>query len=359
MIEKYFENKKVKDIIFQINSNESYYKKEYNSSIYLFSNDKLIALFTLYDAIIKYFIVIEDLTYYDYFLSHIDKSFKRINNYESLNLAINNVIINCVKELIRSENKKDIVTYIYKKYIEEGYYYHGFSSVYYNDIIKNGFISEEYTNYYEKFREVNKIFSKYNLDNYIEKDFSLKTVSFTDDFLRSCFYSVYGPMYYSNFLNSDNDYLGSDYSLVITNINKVMSDNSFSEEDKKKVLDIISLEWELLHKVEKNVNIILVKRDKIKDNISLIDDYINDDNELEEVVDKIFSSKNLDISFDGHLSLSDMIVLKLDLFKEKEEVVQSNEVILNEDGGVSYLLLISSLFICLGVIITIITLVRG
>ena len=70
-----------------------------------------------------------------------------------------------------------------------------------------------------------------------------------------------------------------------------MSNNLFNDKDKKVILDLVKDEWDLLHREEKKVSLLLVKRYLFKDKYTDIKDYINSSEDIYDIVDSLLSPK--------------------------------------------------------------------
>lgn len=391
MLDDLLRNKDVLSFTDNIKTSDRYFNKKsdkiFEDSIYV-SNE--VALFIFYDALLKYKIIIDDINLFNNYLDNLDKLYRKIDSFQKLRESINKLICKLVilklgidDGIYDKYKKNEVIKYIYDKYIDNGYYIHGFSTTYVDDILKNGFIPEKYENYYENFIKLRDIFSKYNVINVIDKDFNKKRVVFTDDLVKGCYYSTYSPLYFYRFLiNEDyfgkryrkDSYLKGDYLNLISPLKRFMCDNLFSDGDKKYVLSLIRDEWDLLHRVDKKISLLLVKRNIIDYKSSTINDYLNDNGDLFEVVDRLLSSKNNNVYYDKILENDSFEIINLDNYcdevfniaqieeqerKEKEELERTNNNFLNSYGKTSYMLLFGSLFISLGVIVTIFMIWRG
>ena len=61
------------------------------------------------------------------------------------------------KDINKSFTKEKVLGYIYNVYIKNGYYIHGYSSVYTGVIKEEGFVTEIYNNLYPNFIKMQKI----------------------------------------------------------------------------------------------------------------------------------------------------------------------------------------------------------
>jgi hypothetical protein len=149
----------------------------------------------------------------------------------------------------------------------------------------------------------------------------------------------------------------------------------FNEKDKKFILDLVSDQWRLLHRRNKKISLMLVKRKRInKEYISLYD-YLNDKSDVYDVIDRLLNGKHNNVSYNDFLNSEDIEIIELDgmdskandlvveieedydvaLYKEEEIGTE----FLNVYGKASVFILLGAIFISLGVIITIFMILRG
>ena len=392
MLDSYFAREDVSRLIEELKTNPKYNCKEKDEENKYFETiNNELSLYILYDALLKYKLIVDEEFYLAEFIEQIDKIYKKIDNYNQIIVGVNKLICYIVSKYLKiknindSEGKEQIIRHIYDKYILNGYYVHGFSTVYEDSIKNNGFISEVYINYYRDMVEVKKIFEKYKLEDLIDKDFTVNKTYFTDDFIMGCYYSAMSPGYFSNVLfdkkicgknNDRKSYLDSDYDSTISCLKKYMIDNFFKEEDMKFILDVFSKQWEYINKVDKKISLLAVKRYLINDNYNSIDEYLKDDDDVYDIVDRMLSPKNGNIVFNEVINPEDITILSLEnnyekkineediVINEKDLPYKNNKEIINKDfldayGNVYIFLIFGSLFISLGVIVTIIMVIRG
>ena len=190
----------------------------------------------------------------------------------------------------------------------------------------------------------------------------------------SCYYSVCSPQYFYRLLFhplygskfKNDDYFHMSYEDATLPLRKYMSNNLFLEKDRKVIMEIVKKEWDLLHRVPRKISIMLVKRHLLQDlSYDKLEEYLNSDRSLYEIIDSIFSSKYSNVSFEGSLERSNYVILSLNGYYDQEVVEEedtcnteeADEVLeksLNSNGGVSICLLIGSVFILIGVFISII-----
>ena len=391
MLEELLIREDVRNFIGELKNNDRYFAKELKG----FADRKItisneLALYIFYESLYKYSLLFDEVYLFDEFMEQLDRLYKKIDNYEDIIVGINKLLCKLItfkldiKDTKKSESKQIIVEYIYNKYIVNGYYVHGFNTSYTESIKENGFDPENYENYYDKFTKLNEIFAKYNVNNIIEKDFTKKDVTFTDDFLMGCYYSIYGPGFFSSFLANEeyfgkrsrqDGYLIDDYDVTIRYLKRFMSNNLFNENDKKYILDLVKDEWDLLHREDKKVSLLLVKRNEFKDKNIDIDDYLNSDEDIYDTADRLLSSKKSRIMCTEVIPKENIYIVTLDAYyseKNKKSVEdehqeelelakleQDNKEFMDTYGSVSVLLIAGALLITLGVIITIFMIIRG
>lgn len=385
MLDDYIKRDDIKKFIKELINNHRYYEKSFNSeSVYSRYILNEMALYTFYDALIKYKIVLDDIYLFDEFLEQLEKIYNKLNNYDDIEIGINKLIGKMVaiklgfKDVNDSINKKQLISYIFNKYILEGYYIHGFSTIYYDDIKVKGLIPNDYKNYYNSLKEVNKIFNKYGY-NLIDKDFDSDKIYYTDDVIMACFYSICSPGYFHDLLFNHelfgdkvrrNGYLANDFDRSTRYIKIFMNDKRFSDLDKKCVLSIIKNEWDLIHKKKRKVDLLFVKRKRLFDNNKIdISNFLYDERDTYEIVDRLLSPKNGNVISSEKLNREDIKLVQLNDYYEIDENTREITLALDAEllkleeeqedefdntGAASLFIVLGALFITLGVIISIV-----
>ena len=389
MLDEYLKRDDVLNFIKEIKHNERYFQKEKsrfeNYSICI--SDEL-ALYIFYNAIFLYKIIVDDVYLFDEYIEQLEKIYKKINSCDDLMEGIHKLIGKMVvtklkiSDITNTISREKVISYIFDKYVINGYFIHGFNTSYTESIMSNGFMPGNYFNYYSEFNQVNDIFNKYHEGCIIEKDFSDFKVTFTDDFIMGCYYSTYAPMYFSNFLsneeyfgkrNRQDGYLIDDYSLATYGLKRFTNFNMFDGRDREFVFNLVKKEWDLLHRCDKKISLLLVKRAFLNHKELNISDYLNDDNDLYDVIDRLISSDYHNISCRKEITKDNFIIVDLDLYYEKEEEVpltpeeelyQYKELEVGKDflnvyGKISVFLLVGGLLIITGVLLTIFMILRG
>ena len=340
-------------------------------------------LFTFFDALFKYQIIIETDVFLDEYVEQVRKLFRKLDNFQDINLGIAKILgkICALKLNITNKEeqqaKKQILQYVYDRYIVEGYFFHGFSGVYKEQIRQYGFVPEEYQHFYSKFMEIDNIFNKRGFSSIMNKSFHENCVYFTDSFMMACYYGVNAPMYFYRLLGGANiddcdkeAYFRNDYLGCFNNLNKLMRQAKLNNSERKYVTKVCCDEWKVLQKSTTNINILLVKRKSLGLNcLRDIEDIMNSDGDLGELLLKIINSKSDSIPVSYKLNPTDVSFIEIPNYKflfllrdrqANEAGSRKNfEKLNNAYGKVSVLILLGSLLITLGVILTIVTIGKG
>ena len=374
MLDEYLRRGDVSSFIDDILFNERYFQKKINHVGNIISIDEnILALFIFYGALFQYKVIVDNIYLFDDFLEQLERLYRNIDNYNDLEVGIHHLIGRMVadsfqiKDVDDNDNRTILLKNIYDKYIENGYYFHGFSSAYFNDLNKNSFQPEVYHNYYDRFEKVNSIFSKINSNIKIEKDFSKKEVYFTDDFVMGCYYSYFSPMFYTDFLLNFSKKDSYQYTECFKKLKTYLDSEFFTKEDKDFIISLIEDENHLLRMNDNDVSIIIVPRSEFNDTILSFDEYLNtDNNNYYDMVDRLLTPKASKLickdeiereKFDLYrfpiLKKQSFIKEKSEILK-KEEIKKNNQIFIDEYGHVSILLVIGSFSILVGIVITII-----
>ncbi len=378
MLDEVLEQVKVKKIINNIKNISEKEKKANSINYKLFSNQDKI-LFIFYDALFKYQVIINEEIYFDDYLEQLDKLLKKINNIDDLTLGVNNLIckFTSIKLGIKDieKDKEEILRYLYDKYIINGYFFHGFSSIYEESIKRYGFDTGNYLNYYEEFKNINNIFAKYGITNFLEKDFSKKKAYFTDNFIKSCSYSVNSPGYFYNLLyNREYNHLKlkkdilskASFDDALKNIKKILNFLEFTDNDKNYILNLVKEEWHLLFSSKRNISILVVKRNLFPYRNTIdIESLFKENIGVYEAVDKLLSERNPNITYEDLIEANELEIISLPGLWEEEvndkkiEKMELANEFGNMYGNISPLILIGAILISLGVIISIIMAIGG
>lgn len=391
MLERIFKRRDVLEFVDEVISSSNYHNKV--SSYYdRYENfyGSSCALFLFFDALYKYKIIIDDESYLNEYIMQVRKLLKKLDDVNDINDGINKVIGKiCALKLGLSDREDDlakeyIIKYIYDKYIVKGYVFHGLPSIYKEQILKFGMIPEQYHNTYDKFIEINRIFSKNEMENIMNKNFNEDYVSFTDNFALGCFYAFASPMYFYRLvgdsgINSKNydklAYFKNDYFGCFNNLNLLMKKAKLNDSQKKIVMRSCFEEWRLLKTDISTVSIIMIKRSLVGvDSLKEIDEIVNNSSscDLGTSIGKIFNACNNKIEVRQKINPSDIKFININNYKAimayKKKMLEdvrnrqdsyNSDKIVNAYGKASILMLMGSILITLGVIITIIMISKG
>lgn len=352
MFKELLQRDNTKEFINNLYTYEIYKDREY-------SNYELIGMF--YDAVYKYSLIIDNIEYYDNYLVELDLLFRRVEKEYSIKDGITKLLSKILVNKVNVKDKEEFIRYIYYKYIENGYFIHAYSPVYTESIKNNGFKINKYTNLYNDFIVLKEILNKYK-DNYISKDFNLDEVVFTDSMELAYFYSLRSPMYFYELICGDehiknkDSYLMKDYNSCLNNINKVIKTLNISSEDSTKLIDIFNREWKLLNNDNSiNSSFILVKRDLILDDKldlnKLIDEFKSEDYYI--IMDRLINNNYNNVICKKDIDSADIEFLTIENRCENKNK-SVDELVINSDGVVSTIIIIGSILMTLGVVVTLI-----
>lgn len=384
MLDSLLEREDVKKILVDICNSARYYAKETSSSMgYQMYSGSSQLLFLFYDALFKYKLIIEEMYYFNDFLEQVDKLIRKIDSFSEIGYGINRIIGRVcayklgINDIDTDYAKETVLRYIHDKYIVNGYFIHGYTPHYYSSILENGFSPENYKNLYAKFRNVQNILKEKKHLSLMDKDFDAEAVSFTDSFLMGCYYSVNSPMYFSKLVSKnefiDDDlsldaYAMGDYELCLKNLYKVCAKLKLNDTEKYIFLDAFKSEWKLLEKNSSTISLMLVTRSSLGVDFD-IDKFITEvkDNSFIEAVCKLLGQRS-NVLVSKYIRKDDITLLNLSSSKKytKEEKKDSLAVELertfirsddefafsNTYGKVSILLLVGTMCITIGVILT-------
>ena len=388
MLDSILIRENVKKLLKEVSYSHCYHMKETKiTPDYENYYNKEKPIFIIIDAIYKYKIIIDDEKYLGEYIYSLKKLMKKIDNSSDIEKGINKLIVRtCCKKLgIKNikdiENKKELLSYIYKNYIVEGYMFHSIPNIYKKEILENGINPEHYKNLYPKFIRIKKILKKHNKESLVEKNFDENYIIMTDSLQKAYYYAENSPMYFSSLLSNNitsskkykkDAYYRKNYKDCYYNLNKLCNDLNLNIKDSNYIKEVFKEEWKLLKNDSNIPTILLVKRKNLGNNylkdidkiMSSIDKY-----NLDDIVSKMICNKFDNVKVKNTIKNTDIEVLELYSYKDiyeyknkneqKNSIKESSDDIMNTNGKVSILLLLGSLLITLGVIISIIMLEKG
>ena len=123
MLDEYFQREDVLQFIKELKTSPKCLKKSaFAESKYGIEIQDELALYLFYDIIFKYKIIIDDPYLFPDFLSQVEKVFRKIDDYEDVQLGITKILVNIVGTMLdvhdnqSPEGRSEIIQYFYQKY---------------------------------------------------------------------------------------------------------------------------------------------------------------------------------------------------------------------------------------------------
>ena len=341
-------NEHLLSILHNVLMNETTKNKVSNASINgeSYSYNRYSLLITM-DIVIKYKIIINDDIYNNYFLNKLDTITNNYNNHEDLIIKGNSLLIDLVSNKLnvtttKAENKKEILKYIYDKYIVNGYCFHSFPSIFKEKTEEVGLTQDIDIKELNDLKKIDYIFSNHNYKNIISRDLKEKSraIYITDSPAMAYYYAFRSPEYmaeitslskYYNYLkdyNKDAFYL-KDYHKCKSNLASLCSHVNMTTKEETTILKTFDKRWKALNLSESLPCIAFIKRsDLAKNYLSNIDDIINsvDTIDLNILVSKITDSKYPIIKRYSNINSLDLTVITMPSYRE----IRNNKFIIKD-----------------------------
>ncbi len=341
-------NEHLLSILHNVLMNETTKNKVSNASINgeSYSYNRYSLLITM-DIVIKYQIIIKDETYNNYFLNKLDTITSNYNNHEDLIIKGNTLLIDLVSNKLnvtttKTEDKKEILKYIYDKYIVNGYCFHSFPSVFKEKIDKEGLTMDIDIKELNDLKKIDYIFSNHNYKNIISRNLKEKSrvIYITDSPAMAYYYAFRSPEYmaeltsfskYYNYLKDyykDSFYL-KDYYKCKSNLASLCSHVNMTTKEETTILKTFDKRWKALNLSESLPCIAFIKRsDLAKNYLSNIDDIINsvDTMDLNILMSKITDSKYPIIRRYSDINSLDLTVITMPSYRE----IKNNKFIIKD-----------------------------
>ena len=341
-------NEHLLSILHNVLMNETTKNKVSNASINgeSYSYNRYSLLITM-DIVIKYKIIINDDIYNNYFLNKLDTITNNYNNHEDLIIKGNSLLIDLVSNKLnvtttKAENKKEILKYIYDKYIVNGYCFHSFPSIFKEKTEEVGLTQDIDIKELNDLKKIDYIFSNHNYKNIISRDLKEKSraIYITDSPAMAYYYAFRSPEYmaeitslskYYNYLkdyNKDAFYL-KDYHKCKSNLASLCQHVNMTTKEETTILKTFDKRWKALNLSESLPCIAFIKRsDLAKNYLSNIDDIINsvDTIDLNILVSKITDSKYPIIKRYSNINSLDLTVITMPSYRE----IRNNKFIIKD-----------------------------
>ena len=341
-------NEHLLSILHNVLMNETTKNKVSNASINgeSYSYNRYSLLITM-DIVIKYKIIINDDIYNNYFLNKLDTITSNYNNHEDLIIKGNSLLIDLVSNKLnvtttKTEDKKEILKYIYDKYIVNGYCFHSFPSIFKEKTEEVGLTQDIDIKELNDLKKIDYIFSNHNYKNIISRNLKEKSraIYITDSPAMAYYYAFRSPEYmaeitslskYYNYLkdyNKDAFYL-KDYHKCKSNLASLCSHVNMTTKEETTILKTFDKRWKALNLSESLPCIAFIKRsDLAKNYLSNIDDIINsvDTIDLNILVSKITDSKYPIIKRYSNINSLDLTVITMPSYRE----IRNNKFIIKD-----------------------------
>ena len=341
-------NEQLLSILHNVLTNETTKNEVSNVSIKgeSYSYNRYSLLITM-DIVIKYQIIINDETYNNYFLNKLDTITSNYNNHGDLIIKGNSLLIDLVSKILnitttKTEDKKEILKYIYDKYIVNGYCYHSFPSIFKEKTEEVGLTQDIDIKELNDLKKIDYIFSNHNYKNIMSRNLkeNNRAIYITDSPAMAYYYAFRSPEYmaeitslskYYNYLkdyNKDAFYL-KDYHKCKSNLASLCQHVNMTTKEETTVLKTFDRRWKALNLSESLPCIAFIKRsDLAKDSLPNINEIIKsvDTIELSYLVSKITDSKYPVIRKYSNISSLYLSVITMPSYRE----IKNNEFLTQE-----------------------------
>lgn len=344
------------------------------------------SLMIIMDFLIKYSIVIKDTKNLSYCMEELKKMVYSYNDHKELVLWSNELL----GELIRlklnlidktsNENKRKILSYLYEKYIVNGYMFHSFPSAFKELVEENGIDAKDYSYPVFYMKKLYYIFKNHKYDEMIPEYLlgGINSISITDSPAMAYYYAFRSPQYFCNLVatskyykdNASYDYEAyyrKDMESCRNNLLFLAKHLNMTDKEKDTVITSFEKQWNLLDASNSLPEIAFISRKDVgKNSLDDIDEIIKKSRYEDLVVSiaRITDSRYSHIRrYTSLLPLSFTVKtfpsyreIKTNKFivKKKEEVVEKKEVPVivpkksESYGYASIFSLLGLLFISLG-----------
>lgn len=314
-------------------------KKEYTYNQY--------SLLIVMDIVIKYQIIINDEIYHNIFLDKLEAITTCYQSHQDLVIKGNKILIDLASikaklPLTSKENKKQVLKFIYDKYIVEGYCFHSFPYDLKKTVEENGLTLDIDTKEINDLKKINYIFSNHNYNNIISKNLNAKSkaIYITDSPAMAYFYAFRSPEYmaeltslskYYNYIKEydRNAFYEKDYVVCKANLVSLCKHLNMSEKEENTVIKTFNKRWNNLKLSESIPCIAFIKRNELaKDTLPDIEGILEnvDKMPLEILVSKIIDSKYPVIRRYSNVNSHYLTVITMPSYKE----IKNNKFIIRD-----------------------------
>ncbi len=340
---------------------------------------KQYSLYTCMDAIIKYFIIVDD-NHFGCYLEQLRRIMKKLQTHNDITIAITRLLIQSVKSKLgikdeSPQSKKTVVQYFYDRYIKEGYLFHSFPGYFYEGPTELRI--ENYYYQFEEMKQIHEIVKKYRVGRAFSKNFDIPTegISFTDSPFMALFYSYNCPLFLyelcikliKNDETKDNildNFFMKNYNECYHQLDLFLKKREVPLNEKNKILNFFQSEWKKLEVTKASPVIACIKREKLeKTSFEKYETLVDKEDSLENIITHILDVRLNDnqiqnsIQPEFYLKLPNIYeILESEIPQEKEskETMDLN----NSYGNATVVALFGVLLIALGITLTIIMMGR-
>lgn len=343
---------------------DTFVQKRYNDKeIPLTIGDEKItkeqySFYVAIDAIIKYFILIEDLEKFDSYFEQLQLIIRKVNTSNDMNTAVTRLIIKYIKlkfQIKETTRETDniIINHVYDKYIKNGYLY-------------NIFLENEAT-IFEK-EKVIEILEKYKID--VEELKDLEPTA-TDSPFMMAFYAYNSSKFLYNLLVKiieknnikyihNNEYFLRNREKSIKDLNEFLIKKDIPLKEKEYIINFVKKEWDNLDLSKSKINVFFIRRSNIGCNfIDSYSDIIDEEKELEYKIRRILEPRynSININVNTMFEFSELlpnINEIIDRRKVSKDIENSESDTSNSYGSINIIILVGVILLMMGIILTII-----
>lgn len=340
-------NPRLLSILHNVLMNESTISKTFNvidKEEYTYNQYSLLIVM---DIVIKYQIIINDEIYHNIFLDKLEAITTSYQSHQDLVIKGNKILIDLASikaklPLTSKENKKQVLKFIYDKYIVEGYCFHSFPYDLKKTVEENGLTLDIDIKEINDLKKINYIFSNHNYNNIISKNLNAKSkaIYITDSPAMAYFYAFRSPEYmaeltslskYYNYIKEydRNAFYEKDYVVCKANLVSLCKHLNMSEKEENTVIKTFNKRWNNLKLSESIPCIAFIKRNELaKDTLPDIEEILEnvDKMSLEILVSKIIDSKYPVIRRYSNVNSHYLTVITMPSYKE----IKNNKFIIRD-----------------------------
>lgn len=342
-------NKKLLAILHDILVNEKTKNKISNVSIngedYTYNQYSLLIAM---DLVIKYQIIINDESYHNLFFQKLETITKDYQDHQDLVIKGNKLLIELIAQKLNlqvntTESKKEILKYIYDKYIVNGYCFHSFPSALKKTVEEEGLTQDIDYKELSDLKKINYIFDKHNYKNIISRDLKAKSkaIYITDSPAMAYYYAFRSPeylaeltslsKYYENVKNyNKNAFYEKDYQSCKSNLVSLCEHVRMTVKEENTILKSFDRRWHALKMTKSTPCIAFIKRsDLAKDSLPNIDKIIDsvDKLDLSILISKITDSRYPIIRRYSDINSLNLMVITMPSYRE----IKNNEFLAYEN----------------------------